>query len=130
MAGSSSDLLDSTSYLIPVEEDGEETLMADIIAMTDADATLRSTLPLAVKRAGETCGEEDSLASTLTQAYGFSTTPDFLSSLASPRREKFESMEEDLGGLSSVQASSLPPSTVPESTMSSCEAATVIQTAW
>jgi hypothetical protein len=153
-ATNSSDLLDSTSYLIPVEGEGEggggdETLMADTSAMTDEDISssgVHSSLPPPdIERADNMCegGGEDSLASTLTQAYGFSTTSDFLSTLASPHlhREERHGSAEDLstnsavnpdGNLHAVQASLfLPPSTAaPESTMTEDKAATVIQTAW
>ena len=134
-ATNSSDLLDSTSYLIPVEGgEGDETLVAD---MTDEGATMHSSLPSDVKRPDVTC-EEDSLASTLTQAYGFSTTSDFLSTLASPHGEQLGSVEDpsansivkSTGDLSSVQASFLPPSTASASPMTADKAARVIQAAW
>ena len=149
-ATNSSGLLDSTSYLIPVEGEGEggggdETLMANTSAMTDEDITssrVHSSLPPDIERADPMCeGEEDSLASTLTQAYGFSTTSDFLSTLASPHEEQHGSVEEDTsadsavkpnGSLHAVQASLfVPPSTTMSvSTMMVDKAATVIQAAW
>ena len=138
-ATNSSDLLDSTSYLIPVEgEGGDATLVADISAMTDEDTTLHNSLPSDIKKAADvTCEEEDSLASTLTQAYGFSTTSDILSTLASPpRKEQHGSMEDpsanstmkSSGNQSTVQGSSF--STGSASTMTVDKAATVIQAAW
>jgi hypothetical protein len=153
-ATNSSDLLDSTSYLIPMEGEGEgeggggdETLMADTSAMTDEDISssgVHSSLPPPdIERADNMCegGGEDSLASTLTQAYGFSTTSDFLSTLASPHCEEQRGSAEDSsansavnpnGNLHAVQASLfMPPSTTaPESTMTEDKAATVIQAAW
>ena len=156
-ATNSSGLLDSTSYLIPVEGEGEggagggdETLMADISAMTEEDITSSrvqsSFLPADIERADPRCeGEEEggggSLASTLTQAYGFSTTSDFLSTLASPLKEQHGSLEEDpsadsavnpSGSSHAVQASLfVPPSaTASVSTMMVDKAAAVIQVAW
>lgn len=146
-AANSSDLLDSTSYLIPVEgeeRDGDDTLVADVSAVTDGDVgTVHgSSSSPDIKRADVTC-EEDSLASTLTQAYGFSTTSDFLSSLASPHKEQCGSSEEPSAistvksnvGLSAVQEASLflppdPSTTASASTMTVDRAATVIQDAW
>ena len=138
VATNSSNLLDSTSYLIPVErEEGDETLVADISTMTDEGTTVHSSLPSDVKRADVTC-EGDSLASTLTQAYGFSTTSDFLTTLASPHREQLGSVQDPSANsimksnrdLSTVQTSLLPASTASASTMTADKAATVIQTAW
>ena len=140
-ATNSSDLLDSTSYLIPVEgEGGDETLMADISAMTDEDTTVHTSLPSDFKRVADVTCEEDSLASTLTQAYGFSTTSDFLSTLASPpHKERYGSMEvpsanstvKTNGNQLTVQGSSfLPPSTASASIMTVDKAATVIQAVW
>ena len=150
VATNSSGLLDSTSYLIPVEGEGEggarggdETLVADISAMTEEDITgsrvHSSFLPVDVERADPRCeGEEEgSLASTLTQAYGFSTTSDFLSTLASPRKEQRGSLEEDPsadsavnpnGSPHAVQASFFvaPSTTASVSTMMVDKAATVI----
>ena len=137
----SSELLDSTSYLIPVEGEGErgdETLVGDVSAMTDDDTTMLSSLPPDIKRTDPTC-EEDSLASTLTQAYGFSTTSDFLSTLAaSSLKDQCRPVEDPSasstvksnGNPSPVETSFLPPSTASESTMTVDKAASVIQAAW
>ena len=134
----SSELLDSTSYLIPVEGEGErgdETLVGDVSAMTDDDTAMLSSLPPDIKRTDPTC-EEDSLASTLTQAYGFSTTSDFLSTLAaSPLKDQCRPVEDPSASSTvksngPVETSFLPPSTASESTMTTDKAASVIQAAW
>ena len=137
MAADNSDMLDSTSYLIPVEGDGNETVVADTSTMTEDGVQMHSTSSTDMKKTDMT-REDNSLASTLTQAYGFSTTSDLLSTLTSPHKERFESTEDcsanstmkRSGNLSTIQSSLLPLGTSSTSTMTAHKAATVIQAAW
>ena len=152
-AADDSDLLDSTSYLIPVDGDRDETLVADLSTMTDEDFLGPSDLSTGKEneKKVDTLHQLGSLTSTLTQAYGFSTNSDFLSTLASPHKEEESSGPNsfkpkdhfDLQGTmksakkSSKEETSLAvpgsPSrsvSVPISTAPVHEAATVIQAAW
>ena len=158
------DLLDSTSYLIPVDGDGEDTLLPDISAMADQDILQHSLYSSDKMKEKENkmdmSYDVDSLASTLTQAYGFSTNTDFLFTLSSPqgvepqgvepRREEdgvktcgikemdqfAESAEMMRSGSIplKVKASSFspapPPSCTTDPAMAANRAATVIQAAW
>lgn len=151
-AADNSGLLDSTSYLIPVDSDGDNTLVPDISAMDEGglhDLSV-STSDKGKKRM-DWPYEVDSLASSLTHAYGISTNSEFLSTLAAPHEEEVTAsscveLKERLSTLDetvksgkkaskeensflvhpSLSHSSCPPS----STMTANEAATVIQAAW
>lgn len=143
-AAHDSDLLDSTSYLIPVDGggDGDETLLADSGAMPGEDSAFSPD----TKKEEDVSYEDDSLASTLTHAYGLSTHSDLLSTLATSHEEEPRScasdrsahskeevistskeLEEENLPVSLVQVSS---SLVPMSTTTEHKAATVIQAAW
>ena len=146
------DLLDSTSYLIPVDDDGDKTLVADLSTMTDEDFLGPPDLSTGKENTDKVdVQHEVSLTSTLTQAYGFSTNSDFLSTLASPHKEEEpsrsnrfksknhfdlqemikspkKSSEEETS--SAVQTSPSQSASVPISAVTAHRAATIIQTAW
>lgn len=149
-AADDSDLLDSTSYLIPVDGDGDKTLVADLGTMTDEDFLGPSDFSSGKENTNEVDvpHEVDLLTSTLTQAYGFSTNSDFLSTLASPHKEEEPSRSNGFKSKnhlemmkclnksskevtsSAVQASPSQSASVSISAVTAHRAATVIQSAW
>ena len=130
ISANDSDLLDSTSCLLDsasclIPSDGDETLLA---ADDGVDDLIHSSLTLEKDPKEEDLPDDvDSLASSLTRAYGLTVNSDLLSTLSSPPAKGVERDSTSFKAIGHFTHSARTPH---KDSLSAHKAATIIQTAW